>query len=75
MATRPDPTEKTQTMSFSSHQLQVKGQKQLGIQGMSPQRPEEAKDIIQIQWPFVPVLQGNGTSPVLIFPNIIRNKM
>lgn len=40
---------KTQTMSFSSHQLQVKGQKQLGIQGMSPQRPEEAKDIIQIQ--------------------------
>ena len=40
---------KTQTMSFSSHQLQVKGQKQLGIQRMSPQRPEEAKDIIQIQ--------------------------
>lgn len=40
---------KVQTMSFSSHQLQVKDQKLLDIQRVLPQRPEEVKDIIQTQ--------------------------
>lgn len=39
----PDQTEKAKTMSFSSHQRQVKDQKQLGTQRMSPQRPEEKR--------------------------------
>lgn len=43
----PDQTEKAQTMSFSSYDLQVKDQKQVGIQRISPRRPEEAKDFIE----------------------------